>query len=112
MISFVFVCIGVVFVNLPDTGEESAEEKGAVSLDKGGEEGEDAVDGQTDEERLPTAYPVSKSPPEERPHHHPEIYNQTCGDGKNVHIEPFCHDRGPMENAESPVADTYLACFC
>lgn len=64
----------------PHTREEAAEEEGTVALDEGGEEGEDAVDGERDEERLPTAYPVSQSAPEERPYHHTEIYNQTCGD--------------------------------
>lgn len=68
------------FINLPNTWEEPAKQKGAVALDEGGEEGEDAVDGERDEERLPTAYPVSESPPEESPNHHPEIYNQTCGE--------------------------------
>ena len=68
---------------LPDTREEPAKQKGAVALDEGGEEGEDAVDGERDEKRLPAAYPVSQSPPEESPHHHPEIYDQTWGERAN-----------------------------
>lgn len=73
-------------LGLPDTREEPAEQKGAVALDERGEEGEDAVYGQADEEGLPTAYPVSKGPPEERPDHHPEIYNQTCRKRRDSHI--------------------------
>lgn len=73
-----------VCINLPDTGEEPAEQEGAVSLDEGGEEGEDAVDGQRDEKGLAAAYPVGQRPPEERPHHHPEVYNQTCGGRRKI----------------------------
>lgn len=68
--------------NLPDAWEESAEQEGAVSLHEGGEEGEDTVDGQRDEQRLPAAYPVGQRPPEEGPDHHPEIYNQTCRESR------------------------------
>lgn len=67
---------------LPNTWEEPAKQKGAVALDEGGEEGEDTVDGETDEERLPTAYPVSQSSPEKSSNHHPKIYNQACGQSK------------------------------
>lgn len=70
------------FFNLPNAWEEPAKQKGAVALDEGGEEGEDTIDGERDEKRLPTAYPVSQSPPEESPNHHPEIYNQTCGQSR------------------------------
>lgn len=68
--------------NLPDAWEESAQQEGAVSLHEGGEEGEDTVDGQRDEQRLPAAYPVGQRPPEEGPDHHPEIYNQTCRESR------------------------------
>lgn len=64
-------------MKLPNTREEPAEQKGAVALDEGGEEGENTVDGERDEKRLPTAYPVSQSAPEESPNHHPKVYNQT-----------------------------------
>lgn len=64
--------------NLPNTWEQSAKQKGAVALDEGGEEGEDAIDGERDEERLSTAYPVSQSAPEESTDHHPKIYDETC----------------------------------
>lgn len=70
------------FLHLPNTWEEPAKQKCAVALDEGGEEGEDTVDGERDEERLSTAYPVSQSSPEERPDHHPKIYNQTWGMNK------------------------------
>lgn len=62
---------------LPNAREEPAKQEGAVALDEGGEEGEDAVDGEGDEKRLTSAYPISQSPPEESPHHHPKVYNQT-----------------------------------
>lgn len=78
-----------VCINLPDPGEEPAEQEGAVSLDEGGEEGEDAVDGQRDEKGLAAAYPVSQRPPEERPHHHPEVYNQTCRGSRKNHTRGF-----------------------
>lgn len=68
--------------NLPNTWEQSAKQKGAVALDEGGEEGEDAIDGERDEERLSTAYPVSQSAPEESTDHHPKIYDETCGEMK------------------------------
>lgn len=74
--------MNTVFLNLPNTREESAEQKGAVSLDEGGEEGEYTVDRETDEKRLAAAYPVSHSPPEEGPDHHPKIYNQSCGESR------------------------------
>lgn len=68
--------------NLPNTWEEPAKQEGAVALDEGGEEGEDTIDGQRDEQGLPTAYPVCQSPPEESSDHHPKIDNQTCGESK------------------------------
>lgn len=64
-------------MQLPNTREKSTKQEGAIALDEGGEEGEDAIDGQRDKERLATANPVSKGTPQERPHHHPEVYNQT-----------------------------------
>ncbi len=54
----------------------------SVALDEGGEEGENTIYGERDEKRLPTSYPVSQSPPEESPDHHPKIYNQTCRESK------------------------------
>lgn len=64
-------------MQLPHTRHEPAKQKGAVSLDKRGEEGEDTIDGETDEKGLPTAYPISQGSPEESSNHHPKIYNQT-----------------------------------
>ncbi|KAA8585795.1 hypothetical protein FQN60_007364 [Etheostoma spectabile] len=97
----------------------------AIRITLRGEEGEDTIDGERDEKRLATAYPVSQGPPEESPNHHPKIYNQTCGESKenetitasNAHIllsagqdEPdhedlhtVCHESQPQHKVQAPL---------
>lgn len=82
------------FFHLPNTWQEPAKQKGAVALDKGGEEGEDTVDGERDEERLTTANPVGQSSPEEGPDHHPKVNNQTCGESKGNVTPTLCNFEG------------------
>ncbi len=66
-------------VCLPHTRGQAAEEEGDVSLDEGREEGKHAVDGERDEEGLPSADPISQAAPHEGPHHHPQVHDQTWG---------------------------------
>lgn len=68
------------FVFLPHTRGETAEQEGDVSLDKGREESKDAVDGERDEERLPSADAISQPPPHEGPDHHPQVHDQAYED--------------------------------
>lgn len=63
--------------SLPDAGGQAAEQEGAVALDEGREEGEHAVYGERDEESLPSADSISQAPPDESPHHHPQVHDQT-----------------------------------
>lgn len=64
-------------VLLPHTRGQAAEEEGDVTLDEGREEGKHAVDGQGDEERLPSADPIGQAAPHEGPDHHPQVHDQT-----------------------------------
>ncbi|KAF3833943.1 hypothetical protein F7725_025147 [Dissostichus mawsoni] len=70
---------------------ESAEQKGAVSLDEGGEEGEDTVDRETDEKRLAAAYPahVLLSAGQDEPHH------------KDLYA--VCHECQPQHKVKGPL---------
>lgn len=64
-------------VLLPHTRGQAAEEEGDVALDEGREEGKHAVDGEGDEEGLPSADPIRQAAPHEGPDHHPQVNNQT-----------------------------------
>ena len=66
-------------VPLPHAREQPAEQEGAVALDEGGEEGEDAVDGEGDEEALPSAQAVGQPAPQERAHHHAQVHDEPWG---------------------------------
>ena len=68
-------------MSIPHAGEETAEEEGAVTLDKRGEEGKQAVDGGGDGEGRCPANPVSGTPPHESPHHHPGVDAPPGGGG-------------------------------
>lgn len=68
------------FVFLPHARGQTAEQEGDVSLDKGREESKHAVDGERDEERLPSADAISQPPPHEGPDHHPQVHDQTYAD--------------------------------
>lgn len=76
-----FVCVlqpQVTF--LPHARGQTAEQEGDVALDERREESKHAVDGEGDEERLPSADAVGQPPPHEGPDHHPQVHDQTCGD--------------------------------
>lgn len=65
------------FVFLPYARGQTAEQEGDISLDKRWEESKHAVDGERDEERLPSADAISQPPPDEGPDHHPQVHDQT-----------------------------------
>lgn len=73
---------------LPHAREQAAEEEGAIALDEGGEEGEDAVDGEGDEEALPSAQPVGQPAPHERAHHHAQVHDESWGGGHTARSVP------------------------
>lgn len=73
----------------PDAREQAAEQESAVSLDEGGEEGEDAVDGQGYEQTLPAADAISQAPPEESTDHHAQVHDQPCGEHEK---KTFSHE--------------------
>ncbi len=62
-------------VHLPHTREQTTEQEGAVSLDKGGEESKDTVDGERDKKSLSAADSVSQTSPHKGTHHHTQIHN-------------------------------------
>ena len=64
-------------VNSPEAGHHAADEEHAVALDEGGEEGEEAVDGQRYQQALLTAQLVGEAAPEESSEHHPQIHDAT-----------------------------------
>lgn len=59
----------------PEAGHHAAHEEHAVALDEGGQEGEEAVDGQGDEQALLASRPVRQAAPEEGAEHHPQIHD-------------------------------------
>lgn len=59
--------------NLPKACKDTTNKEQAVSLDKRGQEGEEAVGGHADEEALSAAHFVRHSSPEERSNHHPQV---------------------------------------
>lgn len=59
----------------PKSRHHATNEEHAVALDKGGEEGEEAIDSHWDQQALFTAHFVWKSTPEEGSEHHPQIHN-------------------------------------
>lgn len=62
---------------LPHTRGQAAEEEGDVALDKGREEGKHAVDGEGDEEGLPSANAIRQPAPYEGPDHHSQVHDET-----------------------------------
>lgn len=90
---------------LPHAREQAAEEKGAVALDEGGEESEDAVDGEGDEEALPSAQPVGQPAPHERAHHHAQVHDESWGGGhtaRSVPGDPRTCTPSRLEEGEHP----------
>lgn len=65
----------------PKARQHATKEEHAVALDKGGEEGEEAIDSHWDQQALFTAHFVWKSTPEEGSEHHPQIHNATWRQG-------------------------------
>lgn len=65
--------------SLPHTRGQAAEEERHVALDERREEGKHAVDGEGDEEGLPSANAICQPAPHEGPDHHPQVHNQTWG---------------------------------
>lgn len=61
--------------NSPKARHHATEEEGAVALDEGGQEGEEAVDGHGNEQTLFTAHFVRKAAPEEGSEHHPQVHD-------------------------------------
>lgn len=61
--------------NLPKPRHHAAEEKHAVSLDKRGEEGKEAVDRHGNQQALPTAQLVRKATPKKGSKHHSQVDN-------------------------------------
>ncbi|KAG7235564.1 hypothetical protein INR49_002488 [Caranx melampygus] len=85
---------------------EPAKQKGAVALDKGGEEGEDTVDGERDEERLTTPNPVGQSSPEEGPNHHPKAHILlSAGEDKANHkdLDTIRHESQTQDKVQGPL---------
>lgn len=74
---WLLLCLRDSSLSLPHTRGQAAEEEGDVALDEGWEEGKHAVDGEGDEEGLPSANPVSQATPDKGPNHHSQVHNQT-----------------------------------
>lgn len=88
----------------PKTRHHAAKEKHAVALDKGREEGEEAIDRHGYQQALFTAHLVWQAAPEKGSKHHSQIHNATCrqGDrqGTTETILAICSQLFVRENAE------------
>lgn len=62
-------------VNSPEARHHAAQEEHTVALDKGGEEGEEAVDRHGYQQALFTAHFVWQAAPKKGSKHHPQIHN-------------------------------------
>lgn len=81
---------------------QPAEEEGAVSLDEGREEGEHAVDGQWDEERLSSSDPVSQAAPHKGADHHAQVHDQAWRGGatRSQEFSRWVRGGGDMEDEQ------------
>lgn len=64
---------------IPNTRGQAAEQEGDVTLDEGWEEGKHTVDGEGNEEGLPSANAICQPAPYKGPDHHSQVHDQTWG---------------------------------
>lgn len=75
------LCLSDSSIPLPHTRDQAAQQERAVALDEGREEGKHTVDGEGDEEGLPSPDSVGQAAPQKSPNHHPQVHDQTWREG-------------------------------
>lgn len=68
----------------PKARYHATEQEEAIALYKGRQEGKEAVYGHADKQTLSPTHFICHAPPEESPHHHPQVYNTTYKVEKGV----------------------------